>query len=166
MRTHFKSVVSVTVMGIALVLTCPGHEAGAQIVVTPPAVVVSPPVVVGPVPDFYVWDGDEYVGVVGSQYYYLGPGNIWMVMDPPRLHRFQTWERGNPNWRSHATRNTHYRNSGRPTPPSTRSAGAPQQHPASNGHPSSQNQGNQYHGGTQNQGNQGQENHGHNNPPQ
>ena len=62
------------------------------------------------VPDSYVWDGSEYVGVVGDQYYYLGSGNVWMTMDAPRMHRFQGWERGHADWRAHATHNTKYRN--------------------------------------------------------
>ena len=33
------------------------------------------------VPDTYVWDGVEYVGVVGTQYYYLGDGNVWLLQE-------------------------------------------------------------------------------------
>ena len=78
----------------------------------------SPPVVVAPapavtvavgIPDTYVWDGYEYVGVVGNQYYYLGPGNVWLAMDPIRLGRFHTWETAHADWRTHATRNMLYR---------------------------------------------------------
>jgi hypothetical protein len=85
----------------------------------PPPVVVSPPVVVTPpapavtvetaVPDYYVWDGSEYVGVVGTQYYYLGAGNLWVRMDEPRLARFHDWEKGHGDWRNHATSNERYR---------------------------------------------------------
>jgi hypothetical protein len=104
MKAKFKSIISVTAMGIALALGCySGQAAGVT-------VVVSPPVVMTPVPDSYVWDGSEYVGVVGSQYYYLGPGNVWMAMDTPRLHRFQSWQRGHQDWRAHATHNVRYRN--------------------------------------------------------
>lgn len=130
MKTPFKSVISVTVMGIALALAyC--SQAGGTIVVTAPAVVASP------VPDYYVWDGDEYVGVVGDQYYYLGPGDVWIVMDPPRMHRFEGWERGHGDWRAHATRNTRYRAGDRDRDrmprmqnspaPETRSSGSPPQ---------------------------------------
>ena len=60
-----------------------------------PVVVVDAP---GPVmvPDSYVWDGVEYVGVVGDQYFYLGPGNVWLVCDPFRLERFRGWDRTIP----------------------------------------------------------------------
>ena len=37
------------------------------------------------VPDDYVWDGYEYVGVVGDQYYYL-LRDVWIVADPA-LHQ-------------------------------------------------------------------------------
>jgi len=40
------------------------------------------------IPDYYVWDGYEYVGVVGNQYCYLGPANVWVVAEPYRLERF------------------------------------------------------------------------------
>jgi hypothetical protein len=79
----------------------------------PPAVYAAPPPVVyaGPVmvPDSYVWDGYEYVGFVGDQYYYLGPGNVWLFCDSVRLERFHGWEGGHPDWRNHATRNDRYR---------------------------------------------------------
>ena len=76
-----------------------------------PAVVVSSPapVTVTAVPDSYVWDGYEYVGLVGSQYYYLGPGNVWLSLDAPRLARFHGWEKVNAGWRDHAIRNENYR---------------------------------------------------------
>jgi hypothetical protein len=69
------------------------------------------PAPVGPVlvPDSYVWDGYEYVGLVGDQYFYLGPGNVWVVCEPWRLERFHGWERGHPEWRNQAIRNDRYR---------------------------------------------------------
>jgi hypothetical protein len=73
--------------------------------VAPPAVEVAPVMV----PDSYAWDGYEYVGFVGNQYYYLGPGNVWLFCDPLRLDRFHGWERGHADWRSHAIRNDRYR---------------------------------------------------------
>ena len=101
--------------GLVLVSGCvvepSGRVAFAPVVVAAPA-----PVVVaeapGPVmvPDGYVWDGYEYVGLVGDQYFYLGVGNVWLVCDPFRLDRFHGWERGHPDWRDHAVRNDHYRN--------------------------------------------------------
>jgi hypothetical protein len=85
-------------------------------VVFQPVVVATPaPVAYAPspgpvyVPDDYVWDGYEYVGLVGDQYFYLGPGNVWIVADPFRIDRFHAWERGHPDWRSHATRNDRFR---------------------------------------------------------
>jgi hypothetical protein len=90
-----------------------GRVAFEPVVVEAPAPVVVAPapvmdVSVG-VPDDYVWDGYEYVGVVGDQYYYLGPGNVWLVADPFRLDRFHGWEHGHPDWRGHAIRNDRYR---------------------------------------------------------
>ena len=117
MKAQLKYVVPIAAVGIASMLTC---VAGPTIIVTPPSVVVTapvpapPPVVVAPtvevVPDTYTWDGDEYVGVVGDQYYYLGPGNAWVVMDAPRLARFHGWEHDHADWRDHAIRNVKYRN--------------------------------------------------------
>ena len=80
---------------------------------TPPVVYAAPPTEVyevpAMVPDSYTWDGYEYVGYVGDQYYYLGPGNVWLFCDPFRLERFHGWEGGHEDWRNHATRNDHYR---------------------------------------------------------
>ena len=75
----------------------------------PPPVMVTPPVVTLGVPDNYVWDGSEYVGVVGDQYYYLSPGNTWVLCDPGRMARFHEWARIHPDWRAHATLNMRFR---------------------------------------------------------
>ena len=101
--------------------------AGPPVVViqppAPPAVVVSaPPVVVAPapvvpattvtvetVPDTYTWDGVEFVGMVGPDYFYLGPDHVWLRLDEPRLVRFHDWERGHADWRTHAIHNELYR---------------------------------------------------------
>lgn len=82
--------------------------AGCTVSVRAPELVVAPPVpvVTVGVPDSYVWDGVEYVGFVGGQYMYLGPGGGWLVCDSYRLNRFHGWERGHPDWRRTATRNT------------------------------------------------------------
>ena len=77
------------------------------------AVVVAPPPVTVVVPDDYVWDGYEYVGLAGGVYFYLGPGNVWLRCEPWRVERFHGWERGHPDWRAHAIRNEHYRNDSR-----------------------------------------------------
>jgi hypothetical protein len=108
----------VLALGISSLATLPLMADGVKVEVGVPApVVVSPPVVVTPpvvtvqtVPDTYVYDGTEYVGVVGSQYYYLGPHDMWLTMDAPRLSRFHGWEHGHADWRTHAIRNSRYRN--------------------------------------------------------
>jgi hypothetical protein len=78
------------------------------VVVAPAPVYVAPAEVeVAPVmvPDSYTWDGFEYVGLVGDQYFYLGPGNVWLFCEPFRLDRFHGRERGHADWRDHAIRN-------------------------------------------------------------
>lgn len=78
------------------------------VVAAPPsAVEVAPPVV--EVPDSYVWDGVEFVGVVGGAYFYLGPGDVWLACGPDRLARFHDWERFHADWRDHAIRNDRFR---------------------------------------------------------
>ena len=123
MKRDYKYVLSLTAVGLAFVACC---FAGPGIIISPPTVIISapppppPPVVVAPapepvviVPDDYVWDGYEYVGVVDGQYYYLGSDNVWVVMDPVRMDRFQGYERAHPDWRTHMTHNVKYRNSDR-----------------------------------------------------
>lgn len=92
-----------------------------SVVISPPAVVVAPaPVVVPPaptvvvetVPDTYVWDGVEFVGVVGPDYFYLGPDHVWLRLDDSRAVRFHDWEHGHANWRDHAIHNELYRHNG------------------------------------------------------
>jgi len=102
--------------GLALVSGCvvePNGQVGLLVptVQFAPAVVVAPAVEVGPVfvPEAYTWDGVEYVGLVGDQYFYLGPHNVWLFAGPDRLERFHGWERGHADWRIHATRNDRYR---------------------------------------------------------
>ena len=104
----------VTLLGVTGLATCT-LMAGPLLVVQSPVIVVAPvvraPVVtvnVG-VPDEYVWDGYEYVGLVGGHYYYLGPDHVWLTFDGPRLERFHGWERGHADWRLHAIRNDQYR---------------------------------------------------------
>ena len=82
----------------------------------PPAVVVAPapppppPVVTVEVPDYYVWDGVEFVGYVGDTCFYLGPGERWVVCEPFRVARFHDWERFHADWRVRlAVRNDRYR---------------------------------------------------------
>lgn len=83
------------------------------VVAAPPPVTIEtappPAVETDVVPDDYTWDGNEYVGLVGDTYFYLGPGNVWLVCDPVRLGRFHGWEHGHPDWRAHAIRNDRFR---------------------------------------------------------
>jgi hypothetical protein len=119
-----KCLLPVAAGGLMLVSGCvvePNGTVGLQmpvvqftppVIIAPaPAVVVEPPVVEAPVmvPDTYVWDGYENVGIIGGQYYYLGPGDAWVVAEPWRLDRYHGWERGHPDWRDHAIRNDRYR---------------------------------------------------------
>ena len=54
-------------------------------------------------PDYYTWDGYEYVGVAGGQYVYWN-GGAWIVCPPVVIGRFHGWERYHPGWRRHAYR--------------------------------------------------------------
>ena len=90
--------------------------AGPAVTVQVPAPVVTvqvpapaPPVVTVAVPDAYVWDGVEFVGLIGDQYYYLGPGDVWLPFDAVRVARWHDWERDHADWRTHAIRNELYR---------------------------------------------------------
>src|SRR5882724_10667051 len=76
------------------------------LLVTAPVVVARGPVYV---PDGYASDGYEDVGVVGDQYFYLGPGNVWLLCERFRLERFHGWERNHHDWREHAIRNDRFR---------------------------------------------------------
>ena len=86
----------------------------AELFVPSPSIPILPPpspnitVQVG-VPDSYVWDGTEYVGVLGNQYYYLGAGNLWLPLQHSRLDRFRDWQRDHSDWRHHTIRNERYR---------------------------------------------------------
>ncbi len=99
-----------SLVALAMVSGCAVEPNGR--VAFAPVVEASPPaVVVGDdVPDDYVWDGYEYVGVVGGAYFYLGPGNVWLRCEPWRLERFHGWEGGHSDWRAHAIRNDRFRN--------------------------------------------------------
>jgi hypothetical protein len=117
MKAKSKIAILMAVTSIAAmpVLAGPGVGIGIQIGVPappPPVVVVpapAPAVTVSVVPDSYVWDGTEYVGVVGDQYYYLGAGDVWLPMDQPHLARFHVWVGGHADWRTHAIVNEKYR---------------------------------------------------------
>ena len=111
---------AIAVGGLGLLSGCVVEPDGLVVGVLPfvvvapqPLVYAAPPPVVyaapAMVPDSYVWDGYEYVGYVGNQYYYLGPNNLWLICDPFRIERFHGWEGKHADWRNHAVRNDHYR---------------------------------------------------------
>jgi hypothetical protein len=114
-----------SVIGMLALTGCVMEPTGAvyaEPLPTPAPVVVQSTVMI---PDYYVWDGYEYVGVVGTQYCYLAPGLIWVSCEPWREHRFHDWEHRNPRWRDHAVRNDRFRHGpdgrfhpiGEPVPP-------------------------------------------------
>ena len=84
----------------------------AQVVVAAPAPVAT----VAYYPEYYTWDGFEYVGVIGGNYFYLGAGNVWISCEPWRAHRFHEWEHYHQDWHRRAIHNEHYRH-GPPPPP-------------------------------------------------
>jgi hypothetical protein len=111
MKTTKKIAIAISVSSLAAlpvlagpVVTVQVPAPVVQIQVPAPAVTVE----VG-VPDTYVWDGVEYVGVVGGAYFYLGPGNVWLALDADRLARWHDWEKIHADWRDHAIRNELYR---------------------------------------------------------
>jgi hypothetical protein len=107
-----KLFLTATLIGVATLSTRAGVDVGVTIVAPAPVVVIAPPTVIM-VPDVYVWDGVENVGTVNGQYFYLGPGDVWLVCDPDRLTRFHGWEKGHADWQTHATRNDSYRKDAR-----------------------------------------------------
>jgi hypothetical protein len=80
---------------------------GCTVTVTPNAAVVAPPPppVVVAAPEFYVWDGVEYVGEYNGSYMYLNAGGVWVVCDPVIVERFHRWEGFHPDWRRTAIHN-------------------------------------------------------------
>lgn len=55
--------------------------------------------VIGFVPDYCFWDGYEYVGWYGDQYYYWGPRRVWIICDPVRVEHVSVWMKTHPNQR-------------------------------------------------------------------
>jgi PXPV repeat (3 copies) len=96
MKANFRSIISMAAIGISFALAQPWATSGATVVSMQ-------------VPASYVWDGRQFVGPVGNQFYYLGPGNVWIPMDRSRMNNFRAWETANPHWRSWATPNVRYR---------------------------------------------------------
>jgi hypothetical protein len=113
MKTTKIIALLIGVSSIATLTLIAGPSVTVQIGAPPPVVVVAPApppvVVVSTVPDTYVWDGVEFVGVIGGAYFYLGPGNVWLPFDSVRVARFHDWERDHADWRDHAIRNELYR---------------------------------------------------------
>lgn len=140
MKRIFTSIMSMTMMGSALALAYPWSVPAATVVIPPPVVMTTTPV-----PETYVWDGAEYIGMVNGQYYYLGPGSVWIPMDSPRMNRFHAWQHSNPNWQAHVTRNTRYRNTNH----------IPQPQPMRHVPPPNPNQNQQHDGHNVNPGHQG-----------
>jgi len=93
-----------------------GVPAPPPVVVAAPAPPPAPVVVEQPVPDSYVWDGTEYVGVVGTSYFYLGPNHVWLAFDPVHEERFHAWERDHHDWREHTIHNESFRGHEAPAP--------------------------------------------------
>jgi hypothetical protein len=58
-------------------------------------------------PEYYTWDGYEYVGVAGGQYVYWD-GRVWLAASPVILGRFHGWERYHPEWRRTAIHYHHH----------------------------------------------------------
>jgi hypothetical protein len=86
---------------LALVIFCMGTPAlmTGCVYEGPPANVA----VVGIVPDYCFWDGFEYVGWYGGQYYYWGPNRVWIGCDPVRVQRVNVWVNAHPDWRTSVT---------------------------------------------------------------
>lgn len=112
MKIKYLSLSTMPLAASALVLMAGCTIEPPRVYIHGPEVVAPAPVVVAPVPpppppapvvvevpDYYVWDGFEYVGYVGDSCFYLGPGNVWVVCEPFRLARFHDWEHGHPDWR-------------------------------------------------------------------
>jgi len=70
-----------------------------------PVVAVVTPVYV---PEYYVWNGYEYIGWVGNQYVYYS-GTVWHPCRPEHIARFHEYSRSHPDWRRRAQRHEHGR---------------------------------------------------------
>jgi hypothetical protein len=104
-RNVLLGVMALTLTGCAVDIRGPVLPPPPVVNIQAPGITVAAPVVTIGVPDAYVWDGYEYVGFIGGQYMYLGPGGAWLVCDSVRLGRFHGYERLHPDWRAHAVRN-------------------------------------------------------------
>jgi len=96
-----KQITKVKVSLFALITTL---VSGCQVSMTPGSVEVAGPAVVV-APDYYVWDGVEFVGDYNGRFMYCDGGGVWVVCDAVVLGRFHGWEHNHPDWRAHAIRN-------------------------------------------------------------
>jgi hypothetical protein len=106
MKLNYKRMLLPVTAGIVYGMTLPCF-APPNVFITAPAPAPSSTIAV--VPDSYVWDGSEYVGIVAGQDYYLGPGDVWIPCSPAQVHRFQQYQASHPDWQSHMTTNEKYR---------------------------------------------------------
>ncbi|HZI32723.1 MAG TPA: hypothetical protein VFF11_10295 [Candidatus Binatia bacterium] len=102
MKTTSKVALTLAASGMAIL----GLTAGCADDGPPPP----PPrvAVVGFVPDDCFWDGYEYVGWYGDQYYYWGPEHVWIICDPVRVQRVNVWISDHPHWRTQARPSVQY----------------------------------------------------------
>jgi hypothetical protein len=85
--------------------TPPGTISAPPVAQSPGVYVEAPPPLSPPptgyAPDYYVWDGNEYVGVSNGQYVYWN-GGVWLTAPPVVIGHFHGWQRYHPDWRRHA----------------------------------------------------------------
>jgi hypothetical protein len=97
------------ITGLATLTLMSGPVVTVQVPTPVVAVQVPPPAITVAVPETYVWDGYEFVGVVGTHYLYLGAGDYWLPCDSVRLARFHKWATAHPDWRAQVVVNERYR---------------------------------------------------------
>ena len=101
MKTTSKISLALVASGMAII----GLTAGcADSEPSPPPRVA----VVGFVPDYCFWDGYEYVGWYGDDYYYWGPHRTWIICDPIRVQHVKVYVQDHPNWGTRVRPNVQY----------------------------------------------------------
>jgi hypothetical protein len=86
----------------AVAVQAPAPGVSVEAPATPPPMSPPPPTgYVAYAPDYYTWDGNEYVGVSNGEYVYW-TGGAWLIAPPFVLGRFHGWERYHHDWRRHA----------------------------------------------------------------
>ena len=109
-RKNAKIITLVTgITGLATLTLMSGPIVTVRVPAPVVTVQVPAPIITAVVPDTYVWDGFEFVGVVGTQCFYLGAGDYWLPCDSVRLARFHEWARAHPDWHAHVIVNERYR---------------------------------------------------------